>query len=152
MALDWDDVLNVNEKELETPQYLVLPEGDYEFTVDDVTYGNYNGSDKIPACKMATLKAKIATEKGTAYAGYRFYLYEGRGTQNIARFFKAVGFDVSGGLKPGLFFKKAVQEGRSGIAHVKPNEYNGRTYNDIAYFKNPEEKKAETGKSSWDNF
>ena len=134
--LDWDAVLDDIEINEEENEYITLPEGDYKFKVSDFKYDDYNGSDKIPACKKAKLSAVIETEKGNAYASYNFYLYEGKGVDTIYKFLKAVGLDDKT-KSLGYLFNKAVKEAAEGTAHIKPSEYNGKTYNNIAYFKMP---------------
>ena len=147
--LDWDSVLNAEEIKIEEPEYLTLEEGDYKFAVDDFTYDEYKGGEKIPACPMARLKAVIETDKGNAYASYTFFLYEGTGVENVYRVLKSIGLDGDGQTF-GKLFKKAVEESMQGIAHIKPNEYNCKTYNNIVYFKYESEEKAEEKpKSKW---
>lgn len=145
--LDWDAVLDELEiTEPEEVEYITLEEGDYKFRVDDFAYDDYNGSDSIPACKKARLSASIATNKGTAYASYNFYLYPGKGVDKIYRFLKSVGLDDKS-KTIGVLFKKAVADNVEGIAHIKPSEYNGKTYNNIVYFKFSNEAESE----NWDN-
>lgn len=137
--LDWDatlDEIEINEEE--EREYITLPEGDYKFKVSDFNYDDYNGSEKIPACKKARLSAKVETEDGTAYASYNFYLYEGKGIDKIYKFLKAVGLDDKS-KSLGYLFNKAVQDAAEGTAHIKPSEYNGKTYNNIVYFKTRKE-------------
>ena len=45
--LDWDDSI---EKDSD---YVLLPEGDYEFVVESVERARHPGSDKIPPCNKA---------------------------------------------------------------------------------------------------
>ncbi len=145
--LNWDTVLTEDDLIIEKTEYITLPEGDYEFTVDDFTYDEYAGSEKIPACPSAKLRATVQTEKGTAYATYNFYLYEGKGVQRVARFLKSVGLDGAGQTF-GKLFRKAVNEHLKGYAHIKPSEYNGKTYNNIVYFRNGSEMGNDTAPKS----
>ena len=45
--LGWEDVI---EKE---NQFIILPEGDYDFTVESFDRARHNGSEKVPACNKA---------------------------------------------------------------------------------------------------
>lgn len=145
--LDWDAILDECEvTEQEEFEYIALDEGDYKFKVEDIKYDEFNGSDKIPACKRARLSATVDTDKGKAYASYNFYLYDGEGVSRIYRFLKSVGMDDKS--KPiGKLFSDAISNQAEGMAHIKPSEYQGKTYNNIVYFKNGSEEK-----KGWDEF
>ena len=47
--LGWDDTIS------QESSFVELPEGDYDFVVDHWERGRFPGSEKIPACKMATV-------------------------------------------------------------------------------------------------
>lgn len=46
----WDD-----EIQNDGPEYVVLPDGDYNFKVTGFERGRYEGGEKIPACNMAII-------------------------------------------------------------------------------------------------
>ena len=48
--MGWDDVL-----ENDGQEFIVLPEGDYTYTVTNFERGHFPGGAKIPACNKATL-------------------------------------------------------------------------------------------------
>ena len=48
MFLDWDDAI-----ENDGQEFIVLPEGDYNFTVTDFERGRFPGGQKIPVCNKA---------------------------------------------------------------------------------------------------
>ena len=54
--LDWNDEI---EKDSD---FTLLPEGDYDFTVESFERGRHPGSDKLPACNKAILKLHTKTE------------------------------------------------------------------------------------------
>lgn len=63
MALDnnimnWDDTI-----ENDGQEFVVLPEGDYTFTVTNFERGRFPGSAKIPPCNKATLTIGMALGK-----------------------------------------------------------------------------------------
>ena len=66
MALDnnimnWDDTI-----ENDGQEFVVLPEGDYTFTVTNFERGRFPGSTKIPPCNKATLTiSRTATSPRT---------------------------------------------------------------------------------------
>ena len=80
-AIEWGDTIAWED----APEYVVLPPGNYEFTVMNWDRGHYEGNPatgKI-ACNTARVTVAVETDKGTAYAKYTFYLHrppeEGRG-------------------------------------------------------------------------
>ena len=58
-TLDWDSEINN-----ENSDYILLPEGDYEFTVEKFERGTFDGSDKLPACKKAIVTFTIWGAEG----------------------------------------------------------------------------------------
>lgn len=50
----WDDEINA-----ESSDFVLLPEGDYDFTVEKFERGRYDGSDKLPACNKAIVTFTI---------------------------------------------------------------------------------------------
>ncbi len=57
-ALDWDDEIS---KENE---YIILPEGEYNFKVTNFERAEYEGGDKIPPCKKAIIYLYIEAPNG----------------------------------------------------------------------------------------
>lgn len=53
-TFDWEDEINN-----ESSDFILLPEGDYEFTVEKFERGTFDGSDKLPACKKAIVTFSI---------------------------------------------------------------------------------------------
>ena len=51
---DWDSEINN-----ESSEFVLLPEGDYDFTVEKFERGMFDGSDKLPACKKAIVTFTI---------------------------------------------------------------------------------------------
>ena len=46
-VMDWNDVIEDDGQE-----FVLLPEGDYNFVVTDFERGRFPGSAKIPACEL----------------------------------------------------------------------------------------------------
>ena len=59
--LDWG-----SEIENDSPDFIVLPEGEYDFTVKCFERGRYNGGDKVGPCPKAMLTLSIDTPQGEA--------------------------------------------------------------------------------------
>ena len=62
IGLDWDDVIENDGRE-----FILLPAGDYNFTITDFERSRTKESDKMKACNKAVLTLRVDTEKGTAF-------------------------------------------------------------------------------------
>jgi hypothetical protein len=58
--LDWNSPI-----ENDGPEFILLPEGDYDFEVVTFERGRHNGSEKLPPCPKAVVHIKINTPEGT---------------------------------------------------------------------------------------
>lgn len=67
--LDWDDQI---EKESE---FVLLPAGDYEFTVTGFKRARHPGSAKLSACNKAELDIEITSPEGTAVIRHNLFLH-----------------------------------------------------------------------------
>ena len=92
--MDWDDEVEVNE-------YILLPEGDYDFVVESFERGRYEGSNKMPPCNRALLKIRIDAQEGTTVMNESLFLYD-KMAWKIAEFFLSIGFEKgeNGKIKP----------------------------------------------------
>ena len=57
--MDWDSAI-----ESDGAQFIVLPEGDYAFTVTNFERSHYPGSAKLPPCPKATLTLMVELPDG----------------------------------------------------------------------------------------
>ena len=55
----WDDAI-----ENDSPEYVVLPEGEYNFQVVNLERKRYQGGAKLPACNMAEVKILVTAPDG----------------------------------------------------------------------------------------
>ena len=134
MAMDpnvmgWDDVL-----ENDGQEFIVLPEGDYTYTVTGFERGQFPGGPKIPPCPKATVTLSIDNDKGVATCKTDFFLYR-TVEWRMAAFFRAIG-QKKHGEKAKMDWNKVV--GSRGKAHFKPREYTKdgqtRSVNDVDRF------------------
>ena len=83
---DWTDEIQNNSSD-----FILLPEGDYPFEVIKFERGRFDGSAKLPPCKMALLTLRIdGGSKGATAVTHRLYLHtkcEGL----LCAFFTAIG-------------------------------------------------------------
>lgn len=138
----------VMEFDIEDQEYVLLAPGEYEFTVDSVEYGDYNGSAKIPACGKVTVNIHIDAEKGRAFTNNNFYVCK-ECSGLIAAYFKSVGM-IKDGQKTFLPDWDA-SVGKTGIVEIVNREYNGNQYNNVKRFLPPKKqaKKQPAKKKSW---
>lgn len=69
--LTWDD-----EIEKDGGDFVLLPEGDYNFTVKKFERGRFAGSDKMPACNQAKLELTIhSSEYGDQTIFHNLFLH-----------------------------------------------------------------------------
>ena len=123
--LDWD-----SELENDGQQYVIVPPGDYTFTVTDVERANYNGSDKLPPCKMVTIKGTIDTDLGDATFQENLYLVR-KQEWKLSAFFRSIGMKKHGEK---LRMEWGKVPGARGKAKFKNDTYKGNVYNKIDQF------------------
>lgn len=128
--LGWDDEI---EKESE---FILLPEGDYDYVVDSFERGRFEGSEKMPPCNKAILTLKIAYQGQTATVKHNLLLHT-KTEWMLSEFFKSIGQKKKGeplkmnwGLVPG-------SKGRCNIEQYTGK--NGNTYHQVKRFLEPVE-------------
>lgn len=83
--LGWDDTI-----QKESPEFITLPDGDYDFVVESFDRGRHNGSDKLPPCNKAILKLHINAPQGEVTVVHNLFLHtitEGM----LSAFFECIG-------------------------------------------------------------
>lgn len=115
--LDWNGVL-----ENDGTEYIVLDEGDYNFTVTGFERGTYPGSEKIPPCNKAVLTLSVDSPKGTATAKCDLILYRTL-EWKLSAFFRAIGQKKHGER---LTMNWDKVPGSRGRAHFKPRPFTGK--------------------------
>ena len=136
-VFDWDDEIE------EEREFTTVPAGKYDFEVISVERSTYDGSEKIPPCKLAIVTFKLSDGDKTGFATERFYLCKSQ-ERRLSSLFKACGLKETG--------KKARMQwdkisGSTGRCKVGTREYNGNEYNTVPAFYAKEDK---DGDSSWD--
>ena len=140
--LGWDD-----EIEKDSGEFILLPEGDYDFTVESFERGRHGGSEKLPACNKAILRLRIDTGEGSALINHNLFLHT-KTEGMISAFFTSIG-QKKKGEKIKMNWNAVV--GAKGRCKVGVHEWTvtdgeKRQGNDIKKFYPFEEKKFETGK------
>lgn len=130
MEMGWNDVL-----ENDGQEFVLLPEGEYNFTVTNFERGRFTGGAKIPACNKATITVQVTTDDGLAVVKFDLFLYR-TVEWRLSAFFRCIGQKKSG-EKVVMDWNKVI--GANGRAYFKQRTYinsNGeeRTVNDLANF------------------
>ena len=83
--LGWDDVI-----EKDPEEFILLPEGDYNFTVESFDRGRHQGSDKLPPCNKAVLRIKVDSPDGAAFLTHNLFLHK-KTEGLLSAFFACIG-------------------------------------------------------------
>lgn len=128
--LGWDAAI-----ENDSPEFILLPEGDYDFFVESFERGRHNGSEKLPPCNKATIRLRISTTEGDVTIMKDLFLHS-KCEGMLCAFFTCIGqrkhgerFSMNWNAVPGA----------RGKAHIAPKEYNGKKYNEVKKFIEPDE-------------
>lgn len=128
--LSWDSAI-----EEDGQGYVLLDEGDYEFTVTGFERGQHNGSAKIPACPKAILTLSVETASGVAEIKENLILYKTM-EWKLSSFFRSIGLKKHG-ERLVMDWNKVL--GASGKAHIIQRAYTGndgqlKKSNGVQYF------------------
>ena len=98
--MSWDDELDANEavEQQKENDFIVLPDGEYEFTIKKFEKDQYVAKPdaKIPSCPVAKLQLLIKTEDGeAAYFRESLFLHAGNKWQ-LFQFFTCLGLRKHG--------------------------------------------------------
>lgn len=84
-ALGWDDTI-----EKDPGEFVLLPEGEYDFEVASFERARFDGSEKLPPCNMAVLFLKVKSgEKETTIRNALFLHSKTEGL--LSAFFTSIG-------------------------------------------------------------
>jgi hypothetical protein len=133
--LGWDDPI-----ENDGPEFVVLPEGDYDFEIIDFERARHPGSEKLPPCPKAIVHIKIIGKEGISIIKHNLFLLQ-TDTQEglLCAFFVGIGQRKRGEKNYRMNWNAII--GARGRAKVGIREYNGNKYNEIKKFYEPEESK-----------
>ena len=126
--LGWNDQISKD-----SPDYITLPEGEYDFVVDHYDRERHNGSEKLPPCWKAVLYLKVETPEGVANIRHNLFLHT-KTEGMLCAFFTAIGQRQHGQTIP---MNWNAVPGAHGRAKIGVREYNGKTYNEVKRFLEP---------------
>ena len=130
MLMDWNDSIETDGQE-----FVLLPEGDYNFLVTGFERGRFPGGAKVPACNKATITVQVGTENGIAIVKFDLLLYRSL-EWRISSFFRCIG-QKKHGEKLTMDWNKVINS--VGRAHFKQRTYTNqygeeKTVNDLDRF------------------
>ncbi len=129
--LAWDD-----EIQKDGGEFVVLPEGDYDFTVTKFERSRFAGSEKMPACHQAKLELTVhSTEHGDVVVFHNLFLHT-KTEGLLSNFFAGIGQKKKG--EP-LRMNWNTVVGAKGRLKLNINKYRGndgqeRTNNQVKTF------------------
>lgn len=126
--LGWDDAI-----ERDTPDFILLPEGEYDFTVDHFDRERFNGSEKMPACNKAVIYLNVETPDGVAIIRESLFLHT-KGEGKLCAFFTAIG-QRQHGQRVNMNWNAVP--GARGRAKIGIREYQGKQYNEVKKYLEP---------------
>lgn len=120
--LDWNSSIS------KESDFIVLPDGDYDFVVESYGRERYNGGDNFPACNVAVLNVRVNTnlsEKGFVVVKHRLMLHT-KTEWALSQFFTAIGQKKKGEALLMNWNSVPGSKGRLKLGHktYKDNEYN----------------------------
>jgi hypothetical protein len=131
----------IDEIQNDSPEFITLPEGDYDFEVINFERARHPGSDKLPACNKAIVHIKIEGPEGVSVIKHNLFLHtitEGM----LCAFFTAIG-QRKKGEKVTMNWNKVIgSKGRAKVGVHKWTNDDGKefTNNEIKRFYEPDEK------------
>jgi len=114
MLMDWNDSIETDGQE-----FILLPEGDYNFKVTNFERGRFLGGPKVPACNKATIHVRVETKEGMANVKFDLLLYRSL-EWRISAFFRCIG-QKKHGEKLTMDWNEVI--GSKGRAHFKQRTY-----------------------------
>lgn len=127
--LGWEDTI---EKENE---YILLPEGDYDFKVEKYERSRFAGSDKMPACPMAIIYLTVYHDGQSISIKHNLMLHT-KTEWALSAFFGAIGQKKKGEK---LKMNWNYVPGSTGRLKLGVRAYNGNQYNEVKKFYHKED-------------
>ncbi len=133
--LNWDDEIS------KESDFVLIPEGDYRFTVAGFERGRHEGSDKLPPCNKAIVTLRVELPDGTTQDIKHNLFLHSKCEGLLSAFFTAIGLKKKG--EPLKMNWNSVL-GTSGRCKITVRNYttkdgNSGQSNDIKKFYAPDE-------------
>lgn len=143
--MGWDEGFD---KDFSENDFIVLPEGDYDFTVESFDRGRHEGSEWTPPCPKAILRLRVDTPEEPAFITLNLFLCSKDSCRRmIYQFFESIGQVKNGeSLRPNWNHGALVgQKGRAHIVQRPDRNDPSKIYNNVKNFYPKEPKKFTPG-------
>ena len=132
---NWDDVIQNDGEE-----FVLLPEGDYDFVVKSFERGRHNGSEKLPPCNKAVLKIEVSNGQQKSTITHNLMLHS-KCEGLICAFFTGIGHRKHGEQLRMDWNRVAGSRGRCkvGVRTWKNKNGEDQKSNEIKKFYDPAE-------------
>ena len=134
-AFDWNDTIEHDS------EFVLFPEGDYDFEVVSFERARHPGSEKLPPCNKAVLSLRFTSpDLGTTTIKHNLFLHS-KTEGMLCAFFTAIG-QRKHGEKLAMNWNTVVgSRGRAklGVRSWKNNDGEDRQSNEIKRFYEPDE-------------
>ena len=116
--IDWNDEIEYSDS------YLILPQGDYPFTVTGFERSRHGGSAKIPPCNMAVISLEVFDEASeqTVNVQEKLYLHT-TFAWKLSQFFVSIGL-LEPGEKKAMDWTRVI--GARGWCRLYVNKWTGQ--------------------------
>lgn len=137
--LGWND-----EIQNDGPEFVLIPEGEYDFVVTHYERARHNGSDKLPPCNKAVLHIEIKVNENQIVSLEHNLFLHTKTEGLLCSFFKSINQRQHGEKMKMDWNKVSGSHGRCHISHRKWTGKTGKemTGHQIDRFLEPEEKTA----------
>ncbi len=126
--LGWDDTI---EKESE---FILLPEGEYDFQVVGFERSRFDGSEKMPPCNSAKLRLKIDTKDDRNVEISTMLFLHSKTEWVLSAFFTSIGQKKKG--EP-LQMNWNKVFGAKGRCKLRIKNWDGKQFNEVARYLEP---------------
>lgn len=114
-SFGWNDVIK------EESSFVLLPEGDYRFTIKNFEKARYTGGEKIPACPKAIVTFEVAAPDGRSAELSENFLLHKKMEWKLSEFFASVGLKNKDEPVRMLWTPELI--GRSGVCKLIVHSY-----------------------------
>lgn len=136
-VFSWDDVITKDESE-----FTLIPEGEYDYTVERVERSDYAGGNKIPPCPKATIHIQVYDKDGDMIGKTSENLFlHSKQEWKLSEFFRSIGQKKHGEPLVMNWNEVPASSGRCKITVRKFEKQNGGTgeSNNVTFLDPPEE-------------
>lgn len=115
---DWDSEIQ------QESSFVLLPAGDYHFTIEKFDRARYNGGEKIPPCPKAIVTFRVYAPDGrSTLISENYYLWQGM-EWKLSEFFAAIGLKKKGEPVRMMWTPELI--GKGGVCKVYVDKFNGK--------------------------